>query len=79
MSFQSTKSLRVQPFAILNPLLATKDLTQDAQEHMPPLLGTPKMEQEQESGFHQDQEKLFQVPAEPQSELLLEVEEMKSQ
>lgn len=38
MSYQLVKSLRVQPSAILNLLLETKDLIPDVPEHMPLLL-----------------------------------------
>ena len=79
MCFQSTKSLRVQLFAILNLQLETKALTQDAQELMLLLLGTLKMAQEQESDFHLDQEKLFPEAAEQLLELLLEEVETRNQ
>ena len=79
MCFQSTKSLRVQLFAILNLQLETKALTQDAQELMLLLLGTLKMAQEQESDFHLDLEKLFPEAAEQLLELLLEEVETRNQ
>jgi hypothetical protein len=44
MFFQSTESLKVQPFAILNLLLVIKENTQDVQELMPLLLDIQMME-----------------------------------
>ena len=69
MFFQLVELLKVQPYAILNPVLEIKDHIQDAQELMPLLWDIQKMDQEQESDYHLDQEKLFQEIV----ELLLEL------
>jgi len=78
-SSQSTKFLKVPPFATSSHQSETKDRTQDVQEHTPPLSDTLKMDQRPESDFHQEPERLFQEAAEPQLVLLLEEEETRSQ
>jgi len=79
MFYQSIKFLKVQPYAILNHQSGTKDLIQDAQEHMPLLLDTQKMDLKLELDYHQEPEKLFQEVAEQQSELLPVEVEIKNQ
>jgi hypothetical protein len=66
MSFQSTESHKVPPFATSNLPLVIKDHTQDAQELTPPLLDTLTMAAKPESDSHQVPEKPFQAFAEPQ-------------
>ena len=78
MFCQSTISLRVPPSATLSPQLETKDLTQDALEHMQLLLGTLMMDQEPELDFLQEPERPSLVVAELQSVLSQEEAETKS-
>ena len=78
MSYQLTILLKVQPSAILNPLLEIKDHTQDALVHMQLLLDTLMTAAEPESDFHQDPEKLFLAIAEPLLVLLQVEVEMKN-
>ena len=59
MFSQLTESQKVPQSATFNPQLETKDLTPDAQEPMQLLLDILKMDLELESGYPQDQEKLF--------------------
>ena len=77
--FQSTKSLKVLLSATFNPLLEIRDHIPDAQEPMPLLSGTLKMEAEPELDSHQAQEKLSLEVVELPLVLLLVEEEMKNQ
>ena len=79
MFSQSTKSQKVQPSATSNHPLVIKEVIQDVQELMPPLLDTPMMEVEPESDYHQVPEKPFQVFAEPLLVSLQVEEETKNQ
>jgi len=76
---QLTKFQKVPPSAISSHQLETKDPTLDAQEPMPQLWDTLKMDQKQESDCLQAPEKPFLEAAEPQSVLLLEEEETRNQ
>ena len=77
--YQSTKFQKVQPSATLNHQLETREPTQDAQAHTPPLLDTLKMELKLESDFLLAQERPFLDSAELQLASLQAVEEIKSQ
>ena len=77
--FQSIKFQKVQPSATLNHQLETREPTQDAQAHTPPLLDTLKTELKLESDFLLVQERPFLDSAELQLVSLQAVEEIKSQ
>ena len=79
MCSQSIEFLKVQPFAIFNLQLGIKDLIQDVQELMQPLLDILKMDQELELDYLQDQEKQFLEIVGQQVGSLLEEVEMKNQ
>lgn len=74
----STASQKVPPSATLNPQSEIKDHTPAAQEPTPLLLVTLMMELRPESDYLQVQERPFPEAAEPQLELLLEVEETRN-
>ena len=79
MCSQSIEFLKVQPFAIFNLQLGIKDLIQDVQELMQPLLDILKMDEELELDYLQDQEKQFLEIVGQQLGSLLEEVEMKNQ
>jgi len=79
MSYQSTKFLKVQPFATSNRLLVIKEVTQDVQVLTQPLSAILMMEAEPESDYHLVPEKPFQVFAEPPLVSLQVEEETKNQ
>jgi len=79
MYSQSTKFPKVPPSVTSNLQLVIKEVIQDVQALMLPLLDTLMMEAEPESDYHQAPEKQFQVSVEPQLVLLQVEEETKSQ
>ena len=78
ISSQSTEFLKEQPSATSNLPSETKVHTLDVPAHMPLLLVTLKMVQEQELDCHPVQEKLFQETVELQLESLQVEVEMRS-